>query len=138
MVERALKKQRSETGEPFAAFMGFSQGAKVGAALAMKLQSLRQRRDGGFTSYYPKFSIFLMGVCPLMDGFERLRLPTIHVVGKHDFFRQESWGLWADCCDEDSTTLIELPIGHHLPTLEEHTRMIAAEVLKMYNQLRVT
>jgi hypothetical protein len=130
VVEEAIKRQCLEMRQPFVAILGFSQGAKLGAALMMEQQ--KQQNQGGKFVEGPKFGVFLMGVCPKVEGIEKLRLPTIHVIGSHDVYRAESKRLWLECCQRDKAIYIELPVGHQVPLMKAHTKDLVTEILGAY------
>jgi hypothetical protein len=130
VVEEAMKRHYMKTRQPFAAILGFSQGAKLGAALMMEHQE--QQIQGRTFVGAPKFGVFLMGVCPELEGIGKLRLPTIHVIGSQDVYRTESKRLWLECCERDKATYIELPVGHQVPMMREHTKDLVTEILGAY------
>ncbi|KAF2431625.1 hypothetical protein EJ08DRAFT_586846, partial [Tothia fuscella] len=130
IVEEAMKRRYAETRQPFTAVMGFSQGAKLGATVMLGHQ--RKQKQGRTLLEGPKFGIFLMGICPRKEDSERLCLPTIHVVGSNDVYREESKRLSAECCQQQTTTHVELPIGHHIPNAQAHIRELVVEIVRVY------
>lgn len=131
LVRNTLKKGRSRTGHGFVAIMGFSQGAKLGAAVMLEEQERSQLSPSGSL----QFGIFLMAICGTTQVSGRLRLPTIHVIGSDDEYNAESKRFYEKCCAEAKATCIELAIGHRVPVLEDHTKLVAEEALKAYRHM---
>ncbi|KAE9380301.1 hypothetical protein N431DRAFT_432588 [Stipitochalara longipes BDJ] len=119
----------------FVGVMGFSQGAKLAAGLMLE-QQVKGRK--GF-----KFGVLLMGVCPpLVSGLSedekatRISVPSVVVLGKEDPWREEGRRLYDEFWEEGRASLLELGVGHRLPTLEAENRMIVDEILRLYRETR--
>jgi hypothetical protein len=126
---------------PWVGVLGFSQGAKVCASLLLANQLLREKNKTRFTF---RFGILLAGRGPLLaldpsipiggetvigvngeDGFIwpgyyeeepiRLHLPTVHVHGLQDPGLHLHRRLLEDCCEEESTRLMEWNGNHRVP-----------------------
>jgi len=124
---------RKET--EFVGVLGFSQGAKLAAGLL-----LEQYVKG--TKLF-KFGVLLMGTSPpLASGLTeeergtRIGVPSVIVVGKEDPWCEEGRRLFEEFWEREKATLVELDIGHRLPTLEKETRMIVNEILRLYKDTK--
>ncbi|KAH8597966.1 serine hydrolase FSH [Bisporella sp. PMI_857] len=131
--------QRRKDGRGFVGVLGFSQGARVASGLLLE-QQLRGK-DGGEGGKGLGFGVFLNGTSPVLGyglGEEerkvRLSCLTLHVVGLEDPWREESRRLLNDHCERDSAVLLEFPVGHRLPTVEEDTEKIKDEILRMWRE----
>ena len=140
VLQRAIAEQISTTGKHFVGVMGFSEGARVASGLLLQQEQQelegKQKRENGFL-----FGIFLMGTSPplmpnspSLDGVQRISIPTLHVLGTDDPWRESSRRLWQNYSEPAFARLIELPAGHHLPVPAEDTRQVAAAILRLYNE----
>ncbi|PMD35297.1 hypothetical protein L207DRAFT_516244 [Hyaloscypha variabilis F] len=119
----------------FVGVMGFSQGAKLAAGLLLE-QQVKGRK--GF-----KFGVLLMGVSPPMvsglseeEKATRINVPSVVVLGKEDPWREEGRRLYDEFWEEGKASLLELGIGHRLPTLDFENSMIVDEILRLYSETR--
>ena len=119
----------------FVGVMGFSQGAKLAAGLMLE-QQVKGRK--GF-----KFGVLLMGVSPpIVSGLNdkematRINVPSVVVLGKEDPWMEEGRRLYDEFWEEGKASLVELPIGHRLPTLEAENKMIVDEILRLYRETK--
>jgi len=140
ILQRAIANEISTTGRHFVGVMGFSEGARVGSGLLLQQEQQelegKQKREDGFL-----FGIFLMGTSPplistsaSLDDVQRISIPTLHILGTDDPWCGLSMGLWHDYSERALARLIELPVGHHLPVLKEHTYRVAAAILDLHDQ----
>ena len=119
----------------FVGVMGFSQGAKLAAGLMLE-QQVKGRK--GF-----KFGVLLMGVSPpivsgLSDEEEatRINVPSVVVLGKEDPWMEEGRRLYDEFWEDGKASLVELAIGHRLPTLEAENKMVVDEILRLYKETK--
>jgi predicted esterase len=117
----------------FVGVLGFSQGAKLAAGLLLEQHV---KKEKGFS-----FGVLLMGTSPpLVGGLSeeergtKIGVPSVVVVGKEDPWREEGRSLFWEFCDREKATLVELDVGHRLPTLEAETQIIVDEILKLYRE----
>lgn len=137
--------------------LGFSQGAKLAASLLLEQQkqnemSKRQVSEGSYahgqmveTDF--RFAVLLAGRGPLLpiNLHERdlwrawstdsgiLRLPTIHVHGLRDTAVSLHRELLYQCCEQDSTRLIEWNGDHRVPIKSKDINAIVFEILNILN-----
>jgi predicted esterase len=139
LLKNAMEEQRRKDGRGFVGVLGFSQGAKTAAGLLLE-QQLRERGEGedgkgkGFG-----FGVLLNATCPPLtanltdeEKMELIRIPSLHVVGRDDPWREDGLGLFSTHFEKKSSVLMEFAVGHRLPVLEEDTAKIANEILRMY------
>ncbi|TVY82190.1 Esterase FUS5 [Lachnellula suecica] len=133
-LQKEMKKRDDWVG-----ILGFSQGGRVAAGLLME-QEEEQKADmygdeGGF-----KFGVFTMTPAPPMTALahrespELIKTPSLHVVGMQDHWYDSSIAMQSDYFDSKTSKLIEIDIGHRLPTADADTKMIAREILRMYKE----
>jgi predicted esterase len=126
----------------FVGVLGFSQGAKCAAGLLLE-QQLRIKRGEPIDPKRPgfKFGIFLNGVFPPLTGIlseeekgELIRIPSVHIIGSEDPFREESRALFQEAFDKRTAKKWEFELGHRLPTAEKDTSKIVGEVSRLYRE----
>jgi predicted esterase len=119
----------------FVGVLGFSQGAKLASGLLLEQHV---RGTNGF-----KFGVLLMGTSPpLTAGLTaeerrtRVGISSVVVLGKEDPWCEEGRRLYEEFWEREKATLVELDIGHRLPTLEKETEMIVDEILRLYRETK--
>jgi predicted esterase len=118
---------------PVVGFMGFSQGAKLGAGLLWE-----QMVNGAESGWDFKFGVMCNAIAPPMcevkeeDKMRRVTIPTLHVVGEEDPWRESSRKLYDEYFEKGISNKLEFPNGHRLPTADEETKKIADEILRMW------
>ncbi|KAG9239134.1 putative ovarian cancer-associated gene 2 protein like protein [Amylocarpus encephaloides] len=136
-VLRALEyldeeREAGEMGE-VVGFLGFSQGAKLGAGLLWEQMVQTSESKWNF-----KFGVMCNGIAPPMcevreeDKSLRITTPTLHVVGQEDTWRESSRKLYDQYFDKSTSNKFEFPIGHRLPTADDETKKIADEILRIW------
>jgi predicted esterase len=114
-------------------FMGFSQGGKLGAGLLWE-----QMMNGAECGWDFKFGVICNAIAPPMcevkeeDKVRRITIPTLHVVGEEDPWRDSSRKLYNDYFDTNIAKKLEFPIGHRLPTSEDESKKITDEILRIW------
>jgi predicted esterase len=136
-VERALKylaaEHKSGVLGKVVGFMGFSQGAKLGAGLLWE-----QMMKGAESGWDFKFGVMCNAIAPPMceikeeDKVRRITVPTLHVVGEEDPWRDSSRKLYNEYFDRELSSKFEFPVSHRLPTSEEETKKITDEILRIW------
>lgn len=146
-LQRELKR---EDGAPFVGVLGFSQGTRIATGLLQE-QELTQavaphlcfgvlingsyppmRQSSNPSTILPRFTESAPG--PWIHEHEAcVHLPSVHVHGRSDNFLERS-RLLARCYDPNTATIMEFDNGHHLPTSDEDTQKIAAEIVRIYQQ----
>lgn len=89
------------------------------------------------------FGVMLMATSPpLTSGLTevekgtRIGAPSVIVVGKQDPWCEEGRRLHDVFWEREKTTLVELEVGHRLPTLEKDTKMIVDEILRLHRETK--
>lgn len=148
-IEEALGKDDGKAG-PFVGVIGFSQGARLAAGL---LHEAQDRKGDGLLKGL-RFGVLMNGSYPplrqssspstalprLSEHMHRewndqheglIHTPSIHVHGRRDGALPLS-KLLEKCFDPNSATVLEYDNGHHLPVLDDDTKVIADHVLRLY------
>lgn len=154
-VKKAIDEQKARTGRGFAAVMGFSEGARLAAGIALDQQVRRAEERNGVTDSESEtdgflFAVLLNSTTPpltmtpspsfmacLMGGANppMISLPSIHVIGKKDQYVTASGKLAAEHFDQGSAKILELDCGHHLPTVKKDSEAIAFEIVTLYHKI---
>lgn len=148
-LQRELKK---EDGAPFVGVLGFSQGTRIATGLLQEQEHTQAvaphlcfgvllngsypplRQSSNPSTILPRFTDSAPG--PWIPEHEAcVHLPSVHVHGRTDNFRGRS-KLLERCYDPSTATVMEFDNGHHLPTSDEDTKKIAAEIVRIYQQER--
>jgi predicted esterase len=141
VLQSAMEEQLRKDGRGFVGALGFSQGAKVVAGLLLE-QQVRQRKEGNDGKGLA-FGVMLNGTTPpltsLMDfeKTDRISIPSLHVVGTSDPWREEGLELCEMHFDPSTATLMEFDVAHRLPVLEQDTAKVANEILRMYQEVEI-
>jgi predicted esterase len=141
LLRDVIEEQKRKDGRGFVGVLGFSQGAKIAAGLLLE-QQVRQGKDGvdgrreGF-----KFGVLFNGTTPPLtanltytEKGERVSIPSLHVVGRDDPWREEGLELYEKHFDQTTARLMEFAVGHRLPVLAEDTAKTTDEILRMYEE----
>ena len=118
-------------------FMGFSQGAKLGAGLMWE-----QMMKGAESGFDFKFGVMCNAIAPPMceikpeDKVRRITMPTLHVVGEEDPWRDSSRKLFNEYFDTDFSKKLEFPVSHRLPTSEHETKQITDEIFRIWESCK--
>jgi len=117
--------------------LGFSQGGRLAAGLLVeqeRREELGVDEGDGF-----KFGVFLNTPSPPMSelvyeegGVEKLRVPSVNVVGKQDKWFESSKKMHAEYFEEETAKLVEFDIGHRLPSERADIMAVAMEILRLY------
>lgn len=118
-----------DAGSEVVGLMGFSQGARVVAGI-LQSSGIEQ-----FASL--KFGVLLNATYPpmLISGHlqanARVYIPTIHVHGVFDEYLPQSRKLLGICFLKDISTLLELHIGHQLPSQRLDVDNLARNIIRL-------
>jgi predicted esterase len=136
VIRDCFEDQRLKDGRGFVGVLGFSQGARVAAGLLLQQQLKISEVGEGLC-----FGVFMNGTRPPLtyglseqEQVQRIALPSLSVLGKADPWREDGRKLFSDHCDEKQAVLLEFDVGHRLPLLEEDTKQLAAEILRMHHE----
>jgi predicted esterase len=137
ILARSAKEQIAKDGRGFVGILGFSQGARMAAGLLLEHQ-LGKGIDWGVGL---RFGVLCNGItAPLTSHLSKeenalqVTIPTLHLVGLTDPWREESRKLRSVHCQQEQTTLLEFDVGHRLPLLPQDNLKIAAWVRSMYRE----
>ena len=137
VLQRAMEEQRAKDGRGFVGALGFSQGAKAVAGLLLE-QQVRERKEGKDGEGLV-FGVMFNGTTPPLtagltdeERVERIVVPSLHVVGTDDPWREEGLELFGKHFDPKMASLMEFKVEHRLPILEEDTRKITEEIFRMW------
>ena len=140
VLQKSLNEQLVKDGRGFVGAIGFSQGAKVVAGLLLE-QQVRQRREGVDGREGFLFGVMFNGTTPPLtagleeeEEAERIEVPSLHVLGRDDPWREEGLQMFEKHFDPKTATLMEFPVEHRLPLLAEHTAKVTSEILSMYRE----
>lgn len=151
LLRRVMEEQARKPSGPFCGVMGFSQGAGMAAGLILSQQEEADEAaaggDGGDgfssprTDLHLRFGVFLNGVAtPLFAQGndhaiirQKIRLPTVHVHGKLDPWRESGEILLAENFDAATAKVMESQVGHQLPVLKEETLLVTEMMLRAYS-----
>ncbi|KAJ9454312.1 Esterase LovG [Diplonema papillatum] len=122
----------STSRRPIDGLVGFSQGACICTDAMSTISAWRENfvsLPGSVRSYLPllpQFSVLVSAVCPeavLQDKYDwydfdyhrslPIRVPSLHVVGRSDEYREESDGIY-DLYDDSMATYVEHAGGHDI------------------------
>jgi predicted esterase len=137
MIDRLAGEQRAKDGRGFVGILGFSQGAKLATGLLLEHQ-LEKGIDWGDGL---RFGVICNGTSPPLtyhlsqeERSVKLDIPTLHLVGLLDPWRDESRRLRSVHCQHEQAVLLEFDVGHRLPFLPQDNVKICAEILRMYHE----
>jgi dienelactone hydrolase len=160
LVEKEVARLEEADGK-VVGVMGFSQGAKLAAGLLCNQQLLSSPSTAASpitTASKPassfKFGVFLNGTSPPLFSLPSstasatpdsaptpskqplITVPSLHILGTEDPWKDSSRSLFADYFDPKTAELVELNCGHRLPTKEEDTKKIVDGILKLWNETK--
>ncbi|KAE8364490.1 serine hydrolase FSH [Aspergillus caelatus] len=131
---------------PWVGLLGFSQGAKIVASLL-----LRQQINLGGSIPLPcfQFGTLVAGSAPLVwlgstETYQRtrelsveclLRIPTVHVYGRHDCLIQSSAEWLYQCCLPDSRRVFVWEGDHVMPTRTRDVSAIVEMIVELLEGL---
>ncbi|KAG4432464.1 hypothetical protein IFR05_012054 [Cadophora sp. M221] len=125
----------------FVGIIGFSQGAKLAAGVCLEQQIRASKTADVKRLGLLKFAVFLNGTSPPLTSMltaeekgELIKIPSVHVVGLQDPWREESAALFGNSFDKKNSKKIEFDLGHRLPTAEKDTALIVGEISRMYRE----
>ena len=134
---RALIEKTLASRDDWVGILGFSQGGRLAAGLLVEQE--RREELGEDEGVEFKFGVFLMTPCPPMSelvyedgGVEKLRVPSVMVVGKQDKWFESSKKMFGEYFEEETSRLVEFDIGHRLPSEQGDILAIARQVLRLY------
>jgi len=160
IIRKAVKDQYEKTKKHFVALMGFSEGARMAAGIALDQQLQRSKSADQDQSSIPEseksdflFGIYLMGTSPpltvgpsprsggmssflpMMSGgsLPVITLPSVHVIGLKDPWKDESREMATKYFDSKTAKIVEFDIGHHLPTVKAESVRTANAILNLYH-----
>jgi predicted esterase len=133
LIEKTLKSRDDWVG-----ILGFSQGGRLAAGWLVE-QEWREEIEGEDGGEGFKFGVFLMTPSPPMTtlvyeegGVEKIRVPSVMIVGKQDSWYESSKKMHAEYFEEESSKLVEFDVGHRLPGEQAAVVAIAREILRLY------
>ncbi|KAG9247438.1 oxidoreductase [Calycina marina] len=136
LLVKTQEEQKKKDGRGFVGVMGFSQGGRVAAGLLLTHQ-LTKDTDAGEKGL--RFGVFLNSVCPPMayevegsDLTTKIEFPSLHVIGKKDPWKDSGRRLFEENFYEKQAVLLEFDVAHRLPTQQEDTAKLTAEILRMH------
>lgn len=147
VITKELEKQEA-AGVEVVGVLSFSQGTRMASGL-LHAQEKQEREhelvgkiegDVSLKTKF-KFGVFLMGACPPLvpptdKETKRISIPSLHVVGAQDQWRDNGQRLKEEYFDQSKASFMELQVGHHLPVEREETLMITEEILRLWNETR--
>ncbi|EKD16727.1 uncharacterized protein L3040_001466 [Drepanopeziza brunnea f. sp. 'multigermtubi'] len=128
-------------GRHFVGIMGFSQGGQTAAATCLEQQVVAAKVGRGRIG----FGVFLNSTSlPVTAGSgvdgdgdrQLIGLPSLHVVGLQDPWREDGERLWQKYFEKDKAKKVEFDVGHRLPTRQEDTEVIAREIKRLYEETK--
>jgi len=136
IIKTAIKERQKKAG--VVGVMGFSQGAKLAAGLLMEQQLREKRGEGEGLGAEFKFGVFFNSTSPPyakeLPENELITVPSVHVVGTSDPWRKSSTELYEVYFDKQAGKKFELDINHRLPSSQDDTDMIVAEIRRMHQE----
>jgi predicted esterase len=138
LLNRIASEQRVKDGRGFVGVLGFSQGARLAAGLLLEQQQ-QLGTGGGLDCGEFAFGILCNGVCPPLTSVAhtqkiKIKIPTLHVIGLEDPWREESRKLMTDYCDPKYAVCLQFGVGHRFPVLKEDTEKVAKEILRLHGE----
>lgn len=152
VINRAIDDQIKKTGKHFVGVMGFSEGARLAAGIALHQQQERKLKcdssisndeENGFL-----FAILLNATYPtlnltpppslissLISTPPRITLPAIITVGATDPWREDTRSLAANVWDRRHVKTLEFNTGHHLPVQKVDTLRLSNEITNLYYRI---
>jgi predicted esterase len=137
LLSRLAKEQIMKDGRGFVGVLGFSQGARLATGLLLE-QQFGKGIDWGEGL---RFGVICNGTSPPMtsrlsqeETDTEITIPTLHLIGEKDPWRNESRKLRATHCKLEKAALLECDVGHRLPILPEDNAKFGAEILRMYRE----
>lgn len=149
VVKKAIQGQITKTGQHFVGVMGFSEGARLAAGIALHQQQQRQlQRDSDDEENGFLFAILLNATNPpltltpppsllssLISGTPKVTLPSIISIGATDPWKPSTKSLIADSFDPKNLKVFEFNNGHHLPTERVDTLRLANAIINLYHRI---
>lgn len=153
IVMAAIEDQVTKTGKHFVGLMGFSEGARMVAGIALHQQHQRLEKRGQLDGHEDEngflFAICLNGTTPpltmtpppspisplLPSAPSRITLPSIHSIGQQDPYKVASRKLATEHFDSRSAKVFEFNTGHHLPTVKGDSVKLANEIINLYHRI---
>jgi predicted esterase len=137
LLSRLAKEQIMKDGRGFVGVLGFSQGARLATGLLLE-QQLGKGIDWGDGL---GFGVICNGTSPPLTSHlskeekdTKIAIPTLHLVGLRDPWREESRRLRVVHCEEEQAAILEFDVGHRLPILPEDNAKLAAVILRMHSE----
>ena len=129
----------------FVGVLGFSQGGKLTAGLLLEQQLEDKARavgDGDVerrTEF--RFGVICMGTSPPLTSppfglpaDEIITIPTVHLIGKEDEWKDLGKALYNDYFDHDRSKMLVFDVGHRLPTELADTKKVADEIRRLHRE----
>ena len=137
VLGRLAKERIMKDGRGFVGILGFSQGARLATGLLLE-QQLGKGIDWGAGL---AFGVICNGTSPPLtynlsqvENDTKITIPTLHLIGLQDPWRDESRKLRSVHCDGEQAAILEFDVGHRLPILAEDNAKIAADILRVYRE----
>lgn len=137
LLSRLAKEQIMKDGKGFVGVLGFSQGAKLAAGLLLE----EQHGKGIDWGEGLAFGVLCNGVCPPLTTWlskkekdTEITIPTLHLLGKSDPWKDESKRLHFAHCRKEQAALIESDVDHRLPVSEEDNEKVVLEIRQTYKR----
>ena len=137
LLSRLAKEQIMKDGRGFVGILGFSQGARLATGLLLEHQLGKGIDWGagvGFGVICNGTSLPLTSELSQEEKEVKVAIPTLHLIGLQDPWRDESRMLRSAYCDLEQAALLEFDVGHRLPVLAEDNARLVAEILRMHRE----
>ena len=139
LIEEVVSEQE------FVGVLGFSQGAKLAAGLLLEqqLEEKSGEAENGEVGRRSKFNfgVLCMGVNPPLTslplglvGAEIITIPTLHLIGNEDPWRDAGKKLYNEHFDHEQSKLFLFDVGHRLPTEEADTKRVVDEIRRLHRE----
>lgn len=143
LLERAIADQVAVIGRAFVGVMGFSQGARLTVGLLLDQQEQRQSHEMERTQMVdgtrPAFGVLLIGTYPalvlhgsLPESPQRISLPALHAIGRHDPYREDGKTLMAEYFQAWRSKTVEFQVNHRVPILKDEVKELAGQISLLY------
>jgi len=139
VLQDAMEAQRRKDGRGFVGAVGFSQGAKTVAGLLLE-QQVREEKGESVKGEGLAFGVLFNSTSSPLVGSgltdeergQRISIPSLHVVGADDPWREEGLEMFGEHFDQKKARLMEFKVDHRLPVLEEDNLRVKGEILRMF------
>ncbi|KAF2502573.1 hypothetical protein BU16DRAFT_568751 [Lophium mytilinum] len=154
VIMKAVREVEAKGGEVVGA-CGFSQGSRVVAGLLKAQEEVERRGKGGGEAVGGlktrlRFGVSFMGSYPPplvpaelqtkkdgnadVVGEERIKTPTLHVVGENDKWNYVGKKMVDECFDASTAKIISVETEHHMPISVEENEMVKEEIMRLWKE----